>query len=156
MRSLGNRLDGMPCRAVGSKLKVQTATSVRYPGAFVVRAPIPLDATVARDPVVIFEILSPSSANDDLGGQKAEYQALPSVWSYIVLQQTHRSAHVFRSSGETPADDETTREWTFEFVAGRDAIIALPEIGVTIPLGEIYDGVLPEGAPPRLPADDGR
>ena len=89
------RLDGTRCRAVGSELKVQTATGVRYPDAFVVCSPIPLNATIAHDPVVIFEILSPSAANDDLGAKKAEYQALPSVQSYIVLQQTHRSAQVF-------------------------------------------------------------
>ena len=142
------RLDGTRCRAVGSELKVQTATGVRYPDAFVVCSPIPLNATIAHDPVVIFEILSPSTANDDLGVKKAEYQALPSVQSYIVLQQTHRSAQVFRRVGETTADDEKSGEWTFEFVVGPEAMIAMPEIGVTLPLAEIYDGILPGSAPP--------
>jgi Uma2 family endonuclease len=147
-RALVDRLDGTACKAVGSEMKVQTATGIRYPDAFVVCSPIPLNATVAHDPVVIFEILSPSTANDDLGAKKAEYQALPSVQSYIVLQQTHRSAQVFRRVGETTADDEKIGEWTFEFVVGPAAMIALPEIGVTLPLAEIYDGVLPESAPP--------
>jgi Uma2 family endonuclease len=155
LRALGNRLEGTPCRAVGSEMKVRTATGVRYPDAFVLCAPIPLYATVAHDPVVIFEILSASSANDDLGGKKAEYQALPSVQSYIVLQQTHRSAQAFRRAGGTTADDMKIAAWAFEFIAGRGAAIALPEIGVTIPLAEIYDGVLPENAPPNLPTDEG-
>ena len=142
------RLDGTRCRAVGSELKVQTATGVRYPDAFVVYSPIPLDATIAHDPVVIFEILSPSTANDDLGAKKAEYQALPSVQSYIVLQQTHRSAQVFRRVAGTTANDEKSGEWTFEFVVGPEAMIAMPEIGVTIPLAEIYRDVLPESPPP--------
>jgi Uma2 family endonuclease len=103
-----------------------------------------------HDPVVIFEISSPSTANDDLGAKRLEYQALPSVQSYIVLKQTHRSAQVFRRVGETASDDEKAAEWTFEFIVGPDAAIALPEIGVTIPLAEIYNDVLPEGeqAPP--------
>ena len=126
-------------------MKVRTANSVRYPDAFVICSPIPLNATLAHDPVVIFEILSPSTANDDLGAKKLEYQALPSVQSYIVLQQTHRSAQVFRRVAETASDDEKAAEWTFEFIVGPDAAIALPEIGVAIPLAEIYDGVLPEG-----------
>src|ERR1700691_4045296 len=108
------------------------------PGLKMVVAPKP---TVAHEPVVVFEILSPSSANDDLGAKKAEYQALPSVQSYIVLQQTHRSAQVFRRVGETTADDEKVGEWTYEFVVGPDAMIALPQIGVTLPLAEIYEGV---------------
>jgi len=147
LRCLGDRLDGKPCKAVGSQLKVQTANGIRYPDAFIIGSPIPLNATVAHDPVIIFEILSPSTANDDLGAKKAEYQDLASVQSYIVLQQTHRSAQVFRRVGETIADDEKSGEWIFEFVVGPDAMIALPEIGVTIPLAEIYDGVLPEGFP---------
>jgi Uma2 family endonuclease len=146
LRSLGNRLDGKPCEAVGSHLKVQTANGIRYPDAFVICSPIPLDATVAHDPVVIFEILSPSTANDDLGAKKTEYQALPSVQSYVVLQQTHRSAQVFRRVGETTAYDDESGGWTFEFVFGPGAMIALPEIGVTLPLAEIYDGVLPESS----------
>lgn len=150
LRTLGNRLDGTPCKAIGSEMKVQTANSVRYPDAFVICSPIPLNATLAHDPVVIFEILSPSTANDDLGAKKLEYQGLPSVQSYIVLQQTHRSAQAFRRVAETASDDEKAAEWTFEFIVGPDAAIALPEIGVAIPLAEIYDGVLPEGeqAPP--------
>ena len=139
---------GAPCRAVGSELKLQTANGIRYPDAFVVCSPVPLNATVAHDPVVIFEILSPSTANDDLGAKKAEYQALPSVQSYIVLQQTHRSAQVFRRVQEKTPDDEKSGEWTFEFVVGPDATISLPEIGVTLPLAEIYDGILPGSAPP--------
>ncbi len=53
-RTLGNRLDGTPCAAVRSELKVQTATGVRYRDAFIICTPMRLDATVARDPVVIF------------------------------------------------------------------------------------------------------
>ena len=96
--------------------------------------------------MVIFEILSPSTANDELGAKKAEYQALRSLDSYVVLQQTHRSAQVFRRA----PDNETLGEWTFEFVVGPDAAITLPQIGVSLPLAEIYDGVLPESGPQRL------
>jgi Uma2 family endonuclease len=150
LSALGNHLDGKPCKAVGGGMKVRTTNGVRYPDAFVICSPIPLNATLAHDPVVICEILSPSTADDDLGAKKTEYQALPSVQSYIVLQQTHRSAQVFRRVGEATSDDEKAAEWTFEFIVGPDAAIALPEIGVAIPLAEIYDGVLPEGeqAPP--------
>ncbi len=57
---------------------------------------------------------------------------------------------MFRRVGETASDDEKAAEWTFEFIVGPDAAIALPEIGVKIPLAEIYNDVLPEGeqAPP--------
>jgi hypothetical protein len=77
VRALVNRLGDGPCKAVGG-LKVRTANGVRYPDAFIICSPIPLNATLAHDPVVIFEISSPSTGNDDLGAKKLEYQALPS------------------------------------------------------------------------------
>jgi Uma2 family endonuclease len=146
LRCLGDRLDGKPCKAVGSQLKVQTANGIRYPDAFIIGSPIPLNATVAHDPVIIFEILSPSTANDDLGAKKAEYQAIPSVQSYVVLHQTHRAAQVFRRVDEAETEDASPSGWTHLFVFGADAVIALPEIGVTLGLAEIYDGMPPEEA----------
>jgi Uma2 family endonuclease len=109
---------------------------------------MPPNATVVQDPLVTFEISGPSTGNGHFGAKKMEYQALASVQSYVVLQQTHRSAQVFRRVGETAVAEETLGEWTFEFVFGPDAAIALPEIGVTIKLAEVYDGVLPEAAAP--------
>ena len=57
LRALGNHLDGKPCRAYGSELKVKMATSARYPDAIVTCPPVAPKATFATDPVVIFEIL---------------------------------------------------------------------------------------------------
>jgi Uma2 family endonuclease len=144
LRNLGNGLYGAPCTAVGSHFKVRTANGIRYPDAFVICSPIPLNATVAHDPVVIFEIVSPSTANDDLGAKRAEYQEIPSVRSYVVLQQTQRAAQVFRRAGEAEADDASPSGWTYLSLFGADAVIALPEIGVTLGLADIYEGLLTE------------
>ncbi len=62
---------------------------------------------------------------------------------------------MFRRVAETTGDDVTIGGWTFEFVVGPDAVIALPEIGVTLPLAEIYAGVLPESGRPRVPEGRG-
>jgi Uma2 family endonuclease len=86
--ALWSALRGKPCRAHGSELKVRTATSVRYPDALIVCGPPQPKSTFARDPVVIFEILSPSSAKLDLGAKNAEYQTLESLRRYVVLHQT--------------------------------------------------------------------
>jgi Uma2 family endonuclease len=74
--ALRNALRGKPCRAFGSELKVRTSTSVRYPDAMIVCGPANPKATVAPEPTVIFELLSPSSARLDLGAKNAEYQTL--------------------------------------------------------------------------------
>ena len=132
MRALGNHLDGTPCQPRGSELKIRTATSVRYPDAFVVCSPRVPAATVVTDPVVIFEILSKSTEAEDLAVKNAEYQSIPSVQRYIVLRQTHRSAIVY----ERKADF-----WSVSFKSGADAVLDMPEIGISIALAEIYKNI---------------
>ena len=131
-RAVGVRLLGTPCRPYGSHLKVRTNKGIRYPDAFVVCSPRVPSATVVTDPVVIFEILSESTLREDLLVKAAEYQAIPSVQRYIVLQQTHRIATVYhRRDGR----------WDFAFVSGDDAMLDMPEIGISVPLADIYAGI---------------
>lgn len=63
--ALGSRLRGKPCKFYGSDLKIEVAGRIRYPDGFVVCAPVPTTATVVYDPVVIFEVLSLSTASKD-------------------------------------------------------------------------------------------
>jgi Uma2 family endonuclease len=129
--ALGNRLRGKPCRAIGSELKIEVAGRIRYPDAFVVCTPQPRGARVVRDPVVVFEILSPSTAHTDLVLKSAEYRATPSIRLYVIFEQNHAGAQVFRRRGE---------DWLAETIKDDD-ILPLPEIGIEIPLAEIYADV---------------
>jgi Uma2 family endonuclease len=130
--ALGTRLRGQPCRPYGSHLKIEVAGRIRYPDAFVVCTPVDPRAKVVTDPVVIFEVLSESTASNDLVVKNAEYRATPSVRRYAVLQQDAPAAIVFA---------HRAGEWVTELVAGDDAVLRLPEIGIEIPLAEIYADV---------------
>jgi Uma2 family endonuclease len=132
LRALGNTLRGGPCRAHGSELKVRTDSSVRYPDALVTCSRGDPRSTFAPDPVVLFEILSRSTARSDLGAKNVEYQTLPSLRRYAVLHQSVAAAEVFLRDYDG--------EWAHEFV-GAEGRLAMPEIGVTLPLAEIYEGV---------------
>ena len=129
---LYERLRGKPCRSVGPTLKIEVMGRIRYPDAFVYCAPVVPGATVIREPVVVFEVLSDSSVNDDLVVKNAEYRATPSVLRYVVLQQAAAGATVFARKGG---------EWVADVVAGPDGILQMPEIGIAIPLAEIYADV---------------
>jgi Uma2 family endonuclease len=130
--ALGNRLRGSPCRALGSELKVRTDTGVRYPDALITCSRADPQATFAPAPVVIFEILSKSTARDDLGGKNAEYQTIPSLKRYVVLHQSLVAAEVFHRDADG--------EWTYEFIAA-EGVLDMPEVGVSLPLAELYVGV---------------
>ena len=121
------------CRFYGSDLKFQVAEGhVRYPDGMVLCSPVDRTATVVYDPVVVFEVLSPSTARDDRIVKAREYQATPSVQRYVMLEQDGVSATVYARSGET---------WTHEILVA-DSILALPEIEVELPLAELYEGIV--------------
>jgi Uma2 family endonuclease len=131
--ALTGGLRGKPCQPYGSELKIKVADrSIRYPDAFVVCTPVPPRATVVPDPVVIFEVLSENSATDDFVTKNAEYRATPSVQRYVVLQQAKAAAVVFSRKGD---------DWVTDLLTGDDAVLRMPEVGLDIPLSEIYLGV---------------
>ena len=139
LTALTNRLHGKPCRAYGSDLKIQTGPSYRYPDASVSCTAFPDSETIVAEPVVIFEVLSASTASDDRTVKLAEYQSLPSVRRYVMLEQDRVFATVIT---------RTDTGWDHA-LAGPDGTLVMPEIGVEIPMAELYDG-LTLAAPPQV------
>lgn len=131
LRELGNRLVGAPCQVFGSDLKVRTAESVRHPDAFVVCSPVDPRATVVHDPVVVFEVLSDSTAATDRFAKNREYAATPSIQRYVMLEQDRIGATVFaREPGG----------WLGRLLGPADPL-AMPEIGTSLPLAALYAGI---------------
>jgi Uma2 family endonuclease len=144
--ALGVGLRGKPCRPHGSELKIKVADRpIRYPDAFVVCTPVPPRATVVSDPVVIFEVLSESSATDDFVTKNAEYRATPSVKRYVILEQAKAAAAVFSRKGD---------DWVADLLTGGDAVLRMPEIGLDIPLSELYIDVEFDTGDEAAPAQD--
>jgi Uma2 family endonuclease len=123
------RLAGTPCRPLGPNVKIIANGRARYPDIMIVRHPVAPSATVADNPVVAFEVLSEGSSQTDLIDKNREYRATASIHRYVVLQQTHKAAIVFvrREDG-----------WLSEIVSGSDAMLDLPEVGMMVPLQEVY------------------
>jgi Uma2 family endonuclease len=129
--ALASRLRGKPCQPFGSELKIEVAGSIRYPDAFVVCSPAAPKATVVSDPVVIFEVLSESTGRVDHVTKNAEYRATASVQRYVMLEQDSLAATVFARVGD---------RWVGSLLTG-DAVLAMPEIGIEVPLAKLYEGL---------------
>jgi len=115
------------CEAFGGDLKVLTPGRVRYPDATVVCGPTDPRGD-AVEPVVVVEVLSPSTALTDRRVKPVEYAAVASVLAYVLLDQDDARAVVMRRAAG----------WREEEVAGRGAMLLLPEVAVEVPLGELY------------------
>jgi Uma2 family endonuclease len=131
--SLTTRLRGKPCRAYGSNLKIQVAGSIRYPDAFIACGPANLRGTVRDDPVIVFEILSRSTARIDRVEKMREYWDAPSIRRYVLIEQEGISATSYiRQDGR----------WTGKVLWAGD-MLDLPEAGIAVPLEDLYEGLDP-------------
>jgi Uma2 family endonuclease len=88
----------------------------------------------AISPVLLAEVLSPSTAEIDLGDKAAEYLQLPSLKAYLVFSQDEPKAWVWlrgeQGFGAGP-----------QIVAGADQAIAVKELALDLPLSAIYAGL---------------
>jgi Uma2 family endonuclease len=131
--ALTGRLRGKPCEFLGSDLKIKTSEHhIRYSDGFVACTEGDNASTIVSDPAVIFEVLSPSTAANDRIVKAREYQTIPSVQRYVMIEQDRLGATVYARAGDT---------WTLEILV-EGSIIDLPEIGVDLPLAELYEGIV--------------
>ena len=135
--SIGGALRGGPCEFIGSDLQLRLAHTVRYPDGMVICGPQAGSAVSTSEPVVIFEVLSPSTAGVDRIVKVREYQALASVQRYVILEQDRTGATVFARAGE---------QWSGQVLVAGDTL-DLPEAGIQVSLDELYLDV-------ELPASD--
>ena len=133
LSSLDRRLQGHPCRVLGSELKIRVSGSIRYPDAFIVCSPRQPRRKIVTDPVIVFEILSESTQHIDLVEKNDEYRETPSIQRYIILEQTHIGGIMFVGDADG--------RWTSGALNGAEAVVDLPEIGVSLKLGEFYVGL---------------
>ncbi len=134
--ALNIRLRGKPCRPHGPDLKVKVGAAYRYPDGVVTCTPIPIGTGFAPEPVVIFEIISDSTERTDRTEKLLEYRSLPSMQRYVLLEQDRALATVFWRHGASWLVDQLQASET----------LAMPEIGIEIPIAEFYiDVTFPDG-----------
>ena len=106
--------------------------TLRYPDVVVDRAGGGDKDYTATAPVLLAEVLSPSTAEIDLGDKATEYLRIPSVLAYIVLSQDGPKAWVYlRTDSHLQAP---------ELVSGVDAVIRVADLNLDLPMTEIYEG----------------
>jgi Uma2 family endonuclease len=134
---LYHHLRGKPCKPCNSDTKVRirliTGTRFYYPDAFVVCHPNPPTDHFHDAPVVILEVTSPSTRRIDLAEKKDAYLSIPSLMVYLVAESAEPVVQVFRRS---PNGD-----FIRELAIGFEAVIPLPEIGVSLALADLYEGI---------------
>jgi Uma2 family endonuclease len=128
------QLRGRPCEVLASNIKVRIGKEAKhffyYPDATVDCGSAAGDSLFAEQPRVIFEILSPETERIDRVEKLYNYQTLPSLSVYVLVDQLRLAVTVYRRKNA---------EWTVELLTKKDDILKLPEIGCALPMTSIYE-----------------
>lgn len=130
MRKFGNHLEGTPCATFVADMKVRLGKDYVYPDVLVDCGKLSGDNYFANSPVIIVEVLSPSTRKTDTTTKLIRYINLPSVQEYVLVEQDFVSVQVLRRS----------QHWQPEYFYLGDAVTFAP-IGLTLAVEEIYDRV---------------
>lgn len=133
--SLWSRLRGQPCQPTNSdtKIRVRLPKQIRfyYPDVSVVCHPNSPRDSFQDQPVVIVEVLSKRTRRLDEGEKKDAYLTIPSLQVYLLVEQDKPQVVAYRRTADGFVPE------TYE---GLEAIIPLPELGIELPLAEVYAG----------------
>lgn len=131
-----SQLPNTPCRPFTSdtKIRIQLSNQVRfyYPDVSIICDPNPQSDSFQDHPKVIFEVLSKSTRRADRHEKRDAYQTIPTLCVYVLVEQEIPAVIVYR---------RTEREFVLEAYHGLDAVLPLNEVGIKLPLVEIYRGV---------------
>jgi len=140
--ALRQALRGSGCRPFANDAKVIASNSVRYPDIVVTCHPVSGADDIVPEPVLIAEVISPSTEREDRSRKKFDYFATPSIQQYAIVEQDERRVDLYTRTGD---------RWTNEVLEG-NAVLKLSSIDVTISLDAIYEDT--ELDVTRQPADE--
>lgn len=135
-RALGNLLAGKECIVHGSDMRIhiQATGYQAYPDVSVVCPPVEGESEeVISNPVLLVEVLSPTTADFDRGDKFGHYRQIPSLQEYLVFWQdeAHVEQHTRRSDGL----------WVLREVVGIEQTLQLASLGQSLCLRDVYDKV---------------
>jgi len=133
--ALRAHLDGAGCEVFLQDLRVAIAGArYVYPDVVVCGEAAWADDNfdVLLNPSLVAEVLSPSTELRDRGEKLFAYQRLPSLQDYLIVHQ--EVARVEHFSHQGPA-------WLYQRYEGLEGQVALPGLGLSLPLTLLYQRV---------------
>jgi Uma2 family endonuclease len=143
---LANRIGGlldrqMPpgCRAFNSDLRIKVAAAGLY--TYADCSVICGDLQYANDrrdvilnPLLIVDVLSPSTEGYDRGKKFELYRTIPSFREYLIVHQDQRYVEYYSRK-----DDDS---WLLRDRTGMDDVLTIARLNIQIPLADLYAAAL--------------
>ncbi len=132
--ALGNQLRGGRCMPSTADTAVRTKIkSVRRPDVTIECSPVERGALEARNPIAVFEVLSPTTRKLDRSVKLEEYRRHPSLRTIVHIDPDEMDVVIYTRNASEGWDDTRLEQ--------PDQIIRVSDTAVALRLSEIYDGV---------------
>ena len=141
-RALYARLRGSGCHPMGPDDGVATiGDAIRYPDAVITCTRTPGTSDLVERPAAVFEVISPGNSAIDRIGKVREYLAVPTIQTYVIVEQN--------SIGLTVLRRHHNNAWIASTLTADD-VLRLHEPDVDLPVVELYENVdFPAIEPPN-------
>jgi Uma2 family endonuclease len=97
---------------------------------------------VIDDPLIVVEVLSPSTMAYDRTTKFAFYQSIPSIAHIVLAYQDERRMEVFSRGA---ANEDGVTPWIYAALTHPADVVALPALDFAMTVADAYDGItLPE------------
>jgi Uma2 family endonuclease len=136
--ALYNALRGRDCNVYPSDMKVRTPAtgSNTYPDISVVCGESQFsddERDALTNPLLIAEVLSPSTERYDRGQKFRFYRELPSLKTYLLVSQDRALIEYYHLQSDGV--------WQFGEAQGLDSMLALPALAIHLRLADMYEQV---------------
>ena len=131
-------LKGKSCMACDSDLRIKVSASglYTYPDASVICEPVEFEdehRDTVLNPVLLVEVLSPSTEAYDRGKKFEHYRRISSMRDYLLISQdAPHIEHFHRNENQT---------WTLTDINGMEAKVDIASLGICLQLREVYEKV---------------
>jgi Uma2 family endonuclease len=130
------RLVGKPCQVFMNDVKLHVARdrAYYYPDVMVTcsdQVCAANESLVVDDPVLVVEILSPSTEGTDRREKLAAYRHLPALQEYALISQDTQKVEIYRRQGEIG--------WLYITWEPGDTV-EFTSVGLNLPIAELYAG----------------
>ena len=142
---LFQQLRGSGCRPTTPDTAVRTSIKrVRRPDVTIECAPPDTKSYESRNPVAVFEVLSPTTKKSDRTVKLEEYKRHPTLQTIVHIDPDIMDVLVFTRA--------SSGQWDVERIDQAAAVLKIPGTPVALALADIYDGI-PLPAPDASPGE---
>ena len=85
------------------------------------------------NPLLVVEVLSPTTEAFDRGKKFRRYQQIGSLQTYLLVSQDE--AHIDHF------ERQKDNSWLLRSVSGVDQVLVLPSLDITLALSDVYEGL---------------